>query len=146
MTNPPPVQLAQTDADVARCLPVMKELRPHLTTAEEFVARVRRQHQQAGYRLAFVEDGGLVAAVGGFRVGEYLAWGLAMYIDGLVTAERCRSHGYGGILLEWLIDFARQNGCEQVHLDSGVHRFGAHRFYLLHRMDITSHHFAIKLR
>jgi hypothetical protein len=31
-------------------------------------------------------------------------------------------------------------------LDSGVQRFGAHRFYLRRRMNITSHHFAIDLR
>jgi hypothetical protein len=31
-------------------------------------------------------------------------------------------------------------------LDSGVQRFGAHRFYLRRRMDITSHHFALDLR
>jgi hypothetical protein len=33
-----------------------------------------------------------------------------------------------------------------LHLDSGVQRFAAHRFYLARRMDITCHHFALKLR
>ena len=29
---------------------------------------------------------------------------------------------------------------------SGVQRFGAHRFYLRHGMNITSHHFQLELR
>ncbi len=142
----PAIQLAETDADIAACLPVMRELRPHLTTPEAFIARVRRQHAQAGYQLACARSEGAVVAVGGFRVGEYLAWGLAMYIDDLVTSESGRSSGFGGALLDWLFEHARQRGCDQVHLDSGVQRFAAHRFYLKHRMEITSHHFAIRLR
>jgi len=33
----------------------------------------------------------------------------------------------------------------QLHLDSGVQRFSAHRFYLSKRMEISSHHFSLKL-
>jgi hypothetical protein len=54
-------------------------------------------------------------------------------------------HGLGGRLLEWLLAHARAQGCVQLHLDSGVQRFGAHRFYLAHRLDITSHHFATRI-
>lgn len=139
------IRLAESDADIAACLPVMRELRPHLTTAEDFVARVRRQQAQAGYRLAFLEVAGRPRAVGGFRIGEYLAWGRAMYIDDLVTAAEERSSGHGGALLDWLIAHARADGCDQLHLDSGVQRFDAHRFYLGKRMKISSHHFQMEL-
>ncbi|MCA9244631.1 MAG: GNAT family N-acetyltransferase [Phycisphaerales bacterium] len=142
--NEPVIRIAESDADIAACLPVIKELRPHLTTEAEFIARVRRQRAQAGYQLAFARTDEVVA-VGGFRVGEYLAWGMAMYVDDLVTTERGRSHGFGGALLGWLFEHARRMRCDQVHLDSGVQRFGAHRFYLRNGMDITSHHFAIRL-
>jgi hypothetical protein len=33
-----------------------------------------------------------------------------------------------------------------LHLDSGVRRFDAHRFYLNKRMNISSHHFSMVLR
>ena len=36
---------------------------------------------------------------------------------------------------------ARREGCEQLHLDSGVQRYEAHGFYLKNRLHITSHHF-----
>jgi len=39
---------------------------------------------------------------------------------------------------------AHERGCGQVHLDSGVQRFAAHRFYLRNGFDIASHHFSVK--
>jgi GNAT superfamily N-acetyltransferase len=138
------IRLAQTDADINAGFPVMTQLRPHLIQ-NEFVDRVRRQ-EKAGFHLALLEDGGQVRAVTGFRLGESLAWGNYLYIDDLVTDETDRSRGYGQRLFDWLLDFARGHGCEQVHLDSGVQRFGAHRFYLRNRMDITSHHFTVLLK
>jgi hypothetical protein len=46
-------------------------------------------------------------------------------------------------MIEWLKAHARELGCRQLHLDSGVQRFGAHRFYLRHGFNIASHHFSI---
>lgn len=137
------IRLAQNDADINAGFPMMTQLRPHLSQ-NEFVNRVRRQEKD-GFRLVLLEDDGRVRAVAGFRLGESLAWGKYLYIDDLVTDETARSRGYGQQLFDWLLDFAREHGCEQVHLDSGVQRFGAHRFYLRNRMDITSHHFTLKL-
>jgi GNAT superfamily N-acetyltransferase len=103
------------------------------------------RQQEDGYRLAYVEDEGSVVAVAGFRISLNLAWGRFLYVDDLVTQADGRSKGYGRSLLKWLADHARESGCGELHLDSGVQRYGAHRFYLAHRMDITSHHFALKL-
>jgi len=139
------IAVADTDADILRCFDVMHELRPALKR-EEFIERVRRQERQAGYRIAYVEHEGEIRAVAGFRLGEYLAWGMSMYVDDLVTRPTERSRGYGGRLMDWLRSRAVAANCEELHLDSGVQRFAAHRFYLLNRMDITSHHFRMKLR
>ena len=140
----PRVVLAETGEQIASCFPVMAELRPHLS-GDSFIERVRQQARE-GFRLAFVEEGGEVRAVAGYRVSTNLAWGKFLYVDDLVTAAAHRSKGYGGVLLDWLVEEARAAGCDQFHLDSGVQRFGAHRFYLSKRMDITSHHFAIDLK
>ena len=121
----------------------MLELRPHLTR-ESFVEQVRRQREQ-GYCLAFVESDGEVRSVAGYRMMEKLAWGRIMYVDDLVTRAADHGGGFGSALLDWLIAEARRAGCAQFHLDSGVQRFGAHRFYLHKGMDITCHHFAMKL-
>jgi len=138
------IALAKTDAEIQSCFVVMAQLRPHLVEAE-FVERVRRQ-QHEGFELAFLMEQKQVKSLAGFRVGNNLAWGKFLYVDDLVTAEDSRSRGYGQKLFDWLLREARKRNCDQLHLDSGVQRFGAHRFYLARRMDITCHHFALKLR
>ncbi len=137
------VRLAETDEAIESCYPVMAELRPHVAESE-FLRRVKRQAKSANYKLAHLTDGE-VKAVAGFRISECLAWGKFLYVDDLVSKSNERSKGYGGLLLDWLIDYARSEGCAQLHLDSRVQRFEAHRFYLNKRMKIEAHHFSIEL-
>ena len=137
------IRIAATNDDIARCFPVMAQLRPHLTP-DEFLTRVRRQ-MEAGYRLALIEENGSVNSVAGYRILENLAWGRFLYVDDLVTDEAARSQGHGKALLAWLTERARQEGCAQLHLDSGHHRKDAHRFYLREGMDLASYHFLRKL-
>ena len=138
------IAIAESVEELHRCFPVMHELRGHLDLAR-FQAQVERQRND-GYRIAYVEDAGEIRAVAGFRIGEFLAWGKTLYVDDLVTRAADRSKGYGDQLFDWLVACAREAGCDQFHLDSGVQRFGAHRFYLRKRMDIAAHHFAMRLR
>jgi predicted GNAT superfamily acetyltransferase len=138
------IALATTREAIQRCFPVMAELRTHLVEAD-FVARVRRQ-QEAGYHLAFLTDKKIIKAVAGYRFSESLSWGKFLYVDDLVTAEKFRSCGHGQRLFQWLVKEAKARKCDQLHLDSGVQRFGAHRFYLASRMDIIAHHFSVKLK
>lgn len=137
------IQIAQSSDDIARCFEVMHELRPHLTL-ESFLAQAKRQHAQ-DWHLAFLECEGIIRSVTGYRLMENLAWGHILYVDDLVTKSDDHGGGFGSALFDWLVEQAKQHGCDQLHLDSGVQRFGAHRFYLHKRMDITCHHFAMKL-
>jgi GNAT superfamily N-acetyltransferase len=138
------IALAETPEEIARCFPVMHELRPHLQ-AEHFVDRIREQGKE-GFHLAFLETDAEVRSLAGFRILQNLAWGRFLYVDDLVTRASDRSKGYGEAMIQWLIARARASECEQFHLDSGVQRFGAHRFYLSQRLDITCHHFGLDLR
>jgi GNAT superfamily N-acetyltransferase len=141
---PSVVEIANSDEDIQACHQVMAELRPHMGSPQKFLTQIRRQ-QGSGYQLAFVREGNQVVAAAGFRINECLAWGRYLYVDDLVTAAATRSRGHGKELLEWLSEYAKKQGCQELHLDSGVQRFDAHRFYLRERMWITSHHFARKL-
>lgn len=133
------IRLAHSDEEIASTYAVMSQLRTHVAEGE-YVALVRRL-QETGYLLAFLRDGGQVAAAAGFKLSRSLAWGDFVYVDDLITDGGARSKGYGSALLEWVAAYAKQRGCKQLHLDSGVQRFDAHRFYLRERMDITCHHF-----
>ena len=137
------VKLAHTDAAIAACYPVLVQLRPEIEQ-HDFPTRVRRQMAQ-GYELACVLDAGTPVAVAGFRYLENLAWGRFLYVDDLITDADRRSHGHGSRLFDWLLQEAKRRACAAIHLDSGVQRFDAHRFYLRERMRISSHHFEIRL-
>jgi GNAT superfamily N-acetyltransferase len=138
------IKIAESDEQIKSCFPVMVELRPHLDEAE-FLRRAKRQQSAGGYKLVFLEDNENVTAVAGFRIIECLAWSRFLYIDDLVTKSGERSKGYGKTLFDWLVNYARETDCQELHLDSGVERFGAHRFYLQKRMVISCHHFELKL-
>jgi len=138
------ISLAETDADIARCFPVMVQLRPQLRE-DEFVARIRRKRTES-YELAFVEDdGGTVRCVAGFRLMDRLHVGRVLYVDDLVTDAASRSRGHGDQLFDWLVARARSLGCDSFLLDSGTHRVDAHRFYLRKRMKISCFHFELPL-
>lgn len=134
------IRFATTEAEIAACYPVMRNLRPHITE-ENFISRIRGQ-ESAGYRLAYVQEPKGVVAVAGFRVVENLAWGRFLYVDDLVTIPAHRSMGYGAKLLSWLKEQAAKEGCEQMHLDSGNQRKEAHRFYEREGMTKAGLHFA----
>src|SRR3982074_1242253 len=137
------ISLANTPEQIGRCWSVMRELRPHIK-AIDFAARVLQQ-QKEGYQLAYLELDRVVRSVAGFRIFNLLFSGRTLYIDDLVTHESDRSRGFGAALFDWLVEHAKERGCDCLTLDSGVQRFAAHRFYLNRGMDITSHHFDLKL-
>ena len=134
VTNP------SSDAEIQATCDVMRELRPQVPAAD-YVATVRRMMQSDGYRLAAHHIDGAVAAVAGYRIMDMLCYGRILYVDDLSTAERFRSHGGGKALIAWLETEAIAQGCRELHLDSGVQREAAHRFYFRERMAISAYHF-----
>jgi GNAT superfamily N-acetyltransferase len=133
-----------TDAQLLATREVMRQLRPHITP-EDYVATLKRMMQTDGYRLAAVHENGRVHAVAGYRYMEMLYCGRILYVDDLNTDESARSQGHGKALMEWLKAQAREHGCAQLHLDSGVQRESAHRFYFRERLTINAYHFRVLL-
>lgn len=137
------IKLAETEQEIMRCFPVMQQLRPHIKE-EEFATRVRKQIEQ-GYHLAYLQAVNKIYTLAGFRIQINLTMGRHLYVDDLVSDENNRSCGCGRQMLGWLINFAKEHGCGQLHLDSGVQRHGAHRFYFNNKMSIKSFHFSMEL-
>jgi GNAT superfamily N-acetyltransferase len=138
------IALAASDDEIRACHPVLAQLRPGLEPAR--LLALARLQEREGYRVLALREDGVVAAVAGFRICHNLAWGRHLYVDDLVTDSARQSRGHGRRLMHWMLDHAARENCEELHLDSGVQRFGAHRFYLRLGLDITSHHFRVRLR
>jgi GNAT superfamily N-acetyltransferase len=140
----PGIKIAKTDAEILACHLVIIQLRPHLGDPARFLAQVKRQDTECGFKLAFLKDYEILA-VAGIRLGEWLAGGKYLEIEDLVTADDARSEGFGGRLFDWILDYARGQGCDELKLVSNVTRYGAHRFYLNKRMKIQAYYFSIDL-
>lgn len=132
-------QQPTTDEEIQRCYAAMATLRPHIRK-EDFVPLVRRMYEE-GYRLVYLAPEGEVVAVAGYRVSTNLQMGKNLYVDDLATIESSQSRGYGKCLVEWLESEAERIGCDTVHLDSGVQRTRAHKFYFRQGYVIAAFHF-----
>lgn len=148
MTTTVPIRIAESDADLRRCLPALLALRPHLDWATA-LDRLGEQRANESFSVAFVDTADAEApAVITFRRMTLLFSGKTIYIDDLSTLPAARGHGYAGALLDFVIEQARQTGYQTVSLDSGhgENRADAHRLYLNKRFRISSHHFSLNLK
>lgn len=138
------VRKLTTDEDILAARGVMRQLRPQIPEAD-YLSTVRRMMQTDGYLQAAVFDGVTVVAVAGYRSMETLYAGKTLYVDDLNTDDTRRSRGYGKTLMDWLKREARERGCVQLQLDSGVQREQTHRFYFREGLTINCYHFRVDL-
>ncbi|UTF55665.1 GNAT family N-acetyltransferase [Natronosalvus rutilus] len=107
--------------------PVLSQLRDHLSV-EGYLDRLETMREE-GYRLfALYEDSQIVAVVGGTRNHNFYS-GPHLFVYDLVTDENRRSEGFGGELLKFVDEWAREESCDHVALESGLWRDRAHEFY-----------------
>ncbi|OGK55805.1 hypothetical protein A3J15_03845 [Candidatus Roizmanbacteria bacterium RIFCSPLOWO2_02_FULL_38_10] len=137
------IQEAVSQRDLITCFSVFKQLRSKFNQ-KDFIRQVSHLRKE-NYRIIFVITDKKAVSAAGFHILQNLAWGKFIYIDDLITLEQYRSQGFGQMLFNWIIDYAKLNKIGQIHLDSAVWRYDAHRFYLRNKMHISSHHFSINL-
>lgn len=135
------VQIVKTDSDIRKCRRAVQALRPSL--ADELYFEAVKKTLADNRQIVFIEENGEAASIAVFETGYNLFRGDYIYIDDLSTLPEQRGKGFAGILIDWILDFAKKENYTQVHLDSGVSeaRTDAHRLYLNKRFQVTSLHF-----
>lgn len=98
-----------------------------------------------GAEMAILQQDGAARSLAVYRCLHTTYAGYRFYIYDLVTDETRRSAGHGGALLSWCEARAKERGCDNFALDSGVQRTGAHKFYFRHGLVITAFNFVKKL-
>jgi len=121
------VKRVETEAERAAVFPVLRELR-----SDPDDDRFRSLYEEMaadGYELfAYYDDGEPVSVAGvTLRTNFYL--GRYAFVCDLVTTANRRSEGFGRRLLEHVHEWARERGCDNVELESGLWRDEAHDFY-----------------
>jgi GNAT superfamily N-acetyltransferase len=129
--------------ELDRCWLLVRGLRPHVSQLEFVKAISEMRHE--GYTPVFIKEGEAVVSYAGYREMQMLFCGKIIYIDDLVTAPDYRGKGFASILLEYIIQIARQKKLSGVHLDSGYLKNEAHRLYLNKGFLLKAHHFALDL-
>lgn len=116
-----------TERERREAFPILVQLRDHLE--RESYAELLEEMREEGYRLfaRYVDDDPV--AVAGVTIATNFYLGRHAYVYDLVTDADRRSAGHGEALLEYVHEWAAENGCEAVELESGLWREDAHRFY-----------------
>jgi GNAT superfamily N-acetyltransferase len=127
----------------ADILPVLRELRPHLTP-ESLNAIYAEGHPQ-GLRFTGAYADRTCLGVVGWRIVATTFCGRKLTIDDLVVGHAARSQGIGRALLAELRQRARAADCHMLDLDSATQRADAHRFYMRERMSIAAFNFIMQL-
>jgi ribosomal protein S18 acetylase RimI-like enzyme len=106
------VDLESEDPRWARALPVLRELRPHLT--DELFTQVMREAGPQGLRFTAVFAGERCVAIAGWRIVASTSAIRKLYVDDLSTAAADRSRGYGRMLMDELRERAIASGCRSL--------------------------------
>lgn len=144
-TIDPALRHLETPEDLRACLPLMRELRPHLSDADDFIQRIGRMQQESYRLLAAVQDGQAVA-LAGYRYQENLIYGRFMYVDDLVVQDTQRGSRWGARLISALDELARGAGCDKLVLDTGMGNALAQRFYFRQGLLTSAIRFSKPLR
>lgn len=128
---------AHTAPEVRELFPLMRQLRPHLDSADEFVARWQRQARE-GYQLVALYADNKPMALAGYRIQENLVHGRFLYLDDLVSDQHARSKGYGEQMMTYLREQVRTQACSKLVLDTPLSNALGHRFYFRCGMLATS--------
>ena len=110
----------------ADILPVLGELRPHLT-AESLTLIYAEGHPQ-GLRFTGAYANAACLGVAGWRIVATAFCARKLTIDDFVVTSAARSQGVGRALLVELQQRARAADCHLLDLDSATNRADAHRF------------------
>lgn len=132
-----------TKSDIYKILPALLELRPHRNETE--LRELLQDAFSEGYQVIYIGDDDVAYAVLGFRILHFTFSGKALRVDDLATFSNHRKKGYASKLFIWIKEYAKEQNCDHIALDSGFSRHDAHRFYLNQGLFIESLHFGRKI-
>jgi len=115
---------------------VLSQLRVNLSYKEFEDLIYDMRHME--YKMVGVMDGEELITYAGVAIQTNLYHKRHLYVFDLVTDEKLQGKGYGEMMLEYLVDYAKMGMCENIVLSSGFTREDAHKFYEKNGFDKKS--------
>lgn len=122
------IRKLETLEEIKSALPILLELRPHLTL-ETFLNIYDMAQKRDEYELvAAFQDQQLVGLMG-FRILYDYVHGKHLYIDDLIVTESKRNLKIGAQLLKYAEEQARVHQCLKLRLCTGIDNQKGKKFY-----------------
>lgn len=89
-------------------------------------------------------DNQLIGISSGWITVRYYS-GKQLEVDNVIIDQRIQSKGYGKKFFEWIEEWALQNQCKSIELNTYVQNARSHKFYFNLGYSILGFHFCKKL-
>ena len=110
---------------------VLSQLRVDLSYKEFEDLIYDMRHME--YRMIGIMDADELITYAGVAVQTNLYHKRHLYVFDLITDEKYQGKGYGKMMLDYLVDYAKMGMCENIVLSSGFQREDAHSKEESHR-------------
>src|ERR1700739_2616936 len=117
----------ETIEEMEQMAGLIKELTPDLTM--DSYKKMLVEMIPHNYFQVAVFDGEKAIAVSGYWLATKIYCGKYLEIDNFVVAKEYRSQSIGKLLINWMLNEAKESNCQTVLLDAYVENFKAHKFY-----------------
>lgn len=87
-------------------------------------------HSNTDRYLCAEQNGDVIGFCAYAIMNNFWQEGRIAYVYAMIVDEELRGQGIGSELLNAAAQYAKEDGCKKIELDSGFHREKAHQFYV----------------
>lgn len=125
-------------------IPLLEMLNPELEK-EIIVQRLDEIKSKTDYQCVGVYDGARLIAISGIWILHKIYAGKHIEPDNVVVHKDYRRKGVGELMMKWIHDYAKENGCLTSELNARVTNETGNKFWLNQGYEIVGYHFIKKL-
>lgn len=138
------IHFAKTEEQLLKCFPAVKELAADFQEADYL--KTLKIMMDEGTKIVMLEAEDKVPSIACFRIGQYLFQGKHLHLDFILTKNEFKKQGYTKAIVNWIKDYAIQNDCDTMSVDSFFKNRDAQRLYLSVGFYISAMHFWMDLK
>ncbi|MCM4160042.1 GNAT family N-acetyltransferase [Antarcticibacterium flavum] len=130
--------------DLELVIPFIQELGEYKTDVALLRARLAEMFDQNYECFGVYLHGEVIGVFGLWFMTRHYA-GKSCEPDHVFIKTEYQNKGLGKQIFEFIFQYAEDKGCETAELNSYVHNFRSHKFYMNHGFVIKGYHFLKKL-